>query len=101
MLLSIVTAWRAKALPCRLAAVFIVMLEYARIFPMKADPVPSVAPLPTCQNTFPGRPLLRITTDELVAVVSVLATWNTQIPLGLPRVSRTSCPVNSADDVKQ
>ncbi len=98
---SIVTPARAKALPDRLAPVFSVMLEYARILPVNAVPVPSVAALPTCQNTLPARPLLIMTTDELGAVTSVLAIWKTQTPVGSPRASSTSCPVNGADDVKQ
>ncbi len=47
---SIVTApLRARALPDIVALVSREMLVKARIFPMKAVPVPSVAELPTCQ----------------------------------------------------
>ena len=42
---------RAKALPDRLVLVVRVMLASARIFPANEVPVPSVAELPTCQNT--------------------------------------------------
>ena len=52
VLVSIVTApFRARALPDTLAPVFRVMLVSARIFPTNVVVVPSVAELPTCQNT--------------------------------------------------
>jgi hypothetical protein len=41
----------ASALPSRLAVVVSVTLVRARIFPIKVEPVPIVAELPTCQNT--------------------------------------------------
>ena len=66
---------RAKALPSRMAEpVVMVMLVKARICPSNAVSVPSVAELPTCQSTLhsaAGPPLIT-TTDELLAVVSVL-----------------------------
>src|SRR5690242_7276576 len=101
LLLSSVTPARAHALPDKLAPVLSVMLEYARMFPVNTVPVPSVAPLPTCQNTLPARPPFPMTTDALGAVVSVLAIWKTHTPLEWPRPSTASCPVNDADDVKQ
>ncbi len=72
-LLSMVTApvW-AKALPNRLALVFSVILASASTLPMKAVFVPSVAALPTCQNTLQlDAPLIR-STEALLAVVRVL-----------------------------
>ena len=48
-----------KALPFRMVAVVLrVMLASARIFPSNAVPVPSVAELPTCQNTPSSEPPL-------------------------------------------
>ncbi len=92
---SIVTApVRAKALPGRMVAlVFRVMLADARMLPSNAVPVPRVAELPTCQNTLQPEPLLIMTTDELLAVVSVLPIWKTKSALGLPRALRVSVPV--------
>ena len=76
VLVSSVTApFRARALPFRIVApVVSVILVSARMCPSKAVFVPSVAELPTCQNTvLPGiAPPLIVTTDELLAVVSVL-----------------------------
>ena len=42
-----------------------------------------------------------IATVELTAVMRVLAIWNTQTALGLPKASRVSVPVNPAEDAKQ
>lgn len=54
---SIVTvAPRAKVPPLRTAAVFKVMEAPASMFPEKELPAPSVAEVPTCQNTLQGRP---------------------------------------------
>ena len=83
---SVTAPFRARALPARLALVFMVMLESARIFPTKAVVVSRVAELVTCQNTLqpgPG-PLLIKTTDEPGAVVSALPILKTQAALGLP-----------------
>src|SRR3989442_4334049 len=80
LLVSIVTApLSAKALPDTLAAVGREMLATARIFPVNAVPVPSVAELPTAQNTSVSRAPPVMTTDELIAVVSVLPILTTQI----------------------
>jgi len=73
----------AKALPFRMvAAVVRVMLSKARIFPSNEVLVPSVAELPTCQNTPrsepPLEPKLITSTVEALAVVSVLPIWKTQ-----------------------
>jgi len=43
---------RAKTRPVTLAPVVMVSLIFARMLPAKAVLVPSVAKLPTCQNTF-------------------------------------------------
>ncbi len=88
----------ARALPSRIVApVFMVMLVSARICPSNAVVVPSVAELPTCQNTVhPGMELgsLIVTTDELLAVVSVLPIWNTNWAFGSPWSFRVSFPVS-------
>jgi hypothetical protein len=99
---SIVTApFRARALPDIVALVVRVMLASARMFPMNAVPVPSVAELPTCQKSLHSCPPLMSTTDELLPVIRVLPTLNIQTALVLPPPSSVSAPVNPADDVKQ
>ena len=60
--------------------------------PLEVEPGPIVAELPTCQKTFPAWALPIRTTDESVAVVSVVATWITKTALGLPWASRVSVP---------
>jgi len=74
---------RARVLPLTLAPVFRVMLVSARILPSNIVPVPSVAELPTCQNTLQVSPLIR-RTDALLAVVSVLPTLKTKTASGSP-----------------
>ena len=60
------------------------MLVSARMFPANVVVVPSVAELPTCQNTLQCEPPLITTTDEPLAVVSVLPIWKMKTALGLP-----------------
>ena len=71
------------------------------MFPTKLVPVPSVAELPTCQNTLQLVPGLISTTAELLAVVRVLPILKMKSAFGLPSPSRTSVPVNCADEEKQ
>ena len=102
VLVSIVTApVCAKALPDRFAPVSKVMLAFASILPTNAVVVPSVAELPTCQNTLQLEAPLISSTDAALAVVSVLPIWKMKIPLGSPRPSSVSAPVNCADVSKQ
>ena len=102
-LVSIVTApFLAKALPETMSAPVVrVMLASARIFPWNEVVVPSVAELPTCQNTLQAGPPVVMRTDELLAVVSVLPIWKTKTELGSPWALRVSVPVNPADESKQ
>ncbi len=79
------------------APVVMVMLSSARIFPANAVPVPSVAELPTCQNTLQSEPPLITFTVELLAVVSVLPIWKTNTALGSPAASSVTVPVSCAD----
>src|ERR1035437_8166655 len=76
VLLSIVTAARAKARADMVAPVVMVMLATAKIFPVNDVPVPSVAELPTAQNTLVPTPVGK-TTDAFEAVTSVLPTLKT------------------------
>jgi hypothetical protein len=99
LLVSNVTApFRANALPIKLTPVVTVILVYARIFPLNAVVVPSVAEVPTCQNTLQGEaPLIR-TTDDADAVVSVLPILKAQTALGSPWALSVSAPVNPTED---
>src|SRR5436309_4036912 len=105
VLVSRVTApLRASALPVKPAPVVIVMVVRAMMFPENVLPVPSVAELPTCQKRFGGQvvpPVLVRTTDDALAVVSVLPILNRKSAFGLPWKLRVSVPVRPADEVKQ
>jgi hypothetical protein len=70
--LSVTAPVSAKTRPVTLAPVLTVSLIFARMLPSKAVFVPRVAELVTCQNTFPAVAPLARTTEELLAVVSVL-----------------------------
>src|SRR5450830_1262940 len=95
MLVSSVTApFRARVCPETLALVFKVMLVSARMLPASFVLVPRVAELPTCQNTLHFEPPLITTTDEPLAVVSVLPIWKTKTASGSPRALRVSVPVS-------
>jgi len=92
----------AMARPQRISApVFRLMLSSARMFPAKSVVVPRVAELPTSQymELFASPPTTSMA--EALAVVSVLAIWNTKDPLGSLAKLRVSAPVNCADDEKE
>lgn len=72
----------------------------ARIFPTKFVAVPSVAELPTCQNTLQALAPLIKTTEEAVAVVMVESIWNTKTALGWFWPSRVRIPVRPAEEAK-
>jgi hypothetical protein len=92
---------RARSLPTTLAPSLRVMLSSARIFPANAVPDPRVAELPTCQKMLPWlQPLIGVM-DAPLAVVSVLPILKMKTALESPWPSRTSIPVNCADESKQ
>jgi len=96
---SIVTApFRANARPDTVAPFVRLMLVSARTFPTNSVPVPTSAELPICQNTLHGLPPPIISTEELLAVVSVLPVLKMNTALPSPSASRVSTPVNWADD---
>ena len=102
VLVSSVTApLRASIRPTLRAPVVIVMLVSARMLPTNVVPVPSVAELPTCQNTLHGEPPLFTSTRELLAVVSVLPILKMKTALAFPWASRMSVPVSCAEVEKQ
>jgi len=85
VLVSMVTAaFRASALPCRLAPVFNVIESRAIIVPAKVEFVPKVAEVPTCQNTLLATTLPERTTWVPDPVVSVESIWKTKTSLALP-----------------
>ena len=75
LLASDTKAFRAKALPFKVALVFMVMLVSAKMFPTIAVVVPIVAELVTCHHTPQAEAPLISATEELLAVVSELAIW--------------------------
>jgi len=80
--------------------VFNVMLACARMSPAKDVVVPSVAELPTRQNTLPPCAPFSSVTVEALAVVSVLPMLKMNTALGLPRALRLSVPVSCAEELK-
>ena len=70
---NVIAPLSANTLPSTVALVVRVIDVKARMFPTKAEDVPIVAELPTCQNTLQAcAPLVRFTT-LFDAGVSVLA----------------------------
>ena len=82
------------------APVFRVMLVCARMSPANDVVVPSVAELPTRQNTLPPCAPLISEIPEALAVVSVLPILKMKTELGLPRPLSVRRPVNWADELK-
>jgi len=77
------------------------MLVSARMFPANEVVVPSVAELPTCQKTLHWLPPLLITTDDPLAVVSVLPNLKMKTAAGLPWALSVRLPVSAPDAEKQ
>ena len=101
LLSSVVAPFRAKARPVSRALVVIVMLVNARIVPANDVDVPSVAELPTCQNTLHCDPPLIMATDEPLAVMSVLPVLKMKTAFALPWAFSVRVPVSGADVEKQ
>jgi len=88
-------AVRASARPCRVAKLFSVMADCAKMFPEKSELLPSVAELPTTQYTLSGMaPPARVTVEP-TAVVSALSIVNVHLSVAKPVSVRL--PVNPAD----
>src|SRR5580698_3477895 len=100
-LVSNVTApLRAKALPQEMVApVSSVMLVSARMSPTNVVAVPSVAELPTTQNTSVPCPPPTTVTFEALAVVSDDGMTKMKVELG-PVALSVSVPDNRADELK-
>ena len=90
---------RASARPWMVSPVVTVIDSRARMLPSKMEPVPSVAELPTCQNTLQAwAPFVsRMWLD--VSVMSVEPTWKMKTAPEFPCAFRTSSPPTSSDDV--
>ncbi len=92
---------RASRRPVTSAPVAAVIDWSARIVPTNTESVPSVAELPTCQNTLHGLGVLMTATTLPDAVVSAVPILKTNSASGLPWKSRVRAPLNKASEVKQ
>jgi hypothetical protein len=82
----------ASTRPCTVTAVATVTDVFARMEPTNTDDVPSVAELPTCQNTLHScAPLMRLTV-LLDAVMSAESVWKMKTDVGSFAPSSTSGP---------
>jgi hypothetical protein len=89
---------RASARPSMVSLVSTEIDVRARMVPVKAEFVPRVAELPTCQNTLQAwAPLVRMT---LLAesVMSVEGDWKMKTAFGSPPASRVSDPPTSSEE---
>nr|WP_246507058.1 hypothetical protein [Actinocrinis puniceicyclus] len=84
---------RASSLPVMLAPVVAVMDVRARMLPLKVEFVPSVAELPTCQNTLHACAPLISATLLAEPVIRVLAISKMNTELGSPWPSSVTVPV--------
>ena len=90
---SVTAPLRASRRPSIVAPVFALMEVRARMLPRKVEFVPSVAELPTCQNTLHAwAPLIRATLLP-EAVTRVEAIWKMNTALGSPWASSVTVPV--------
>src|ERR1044071_95935 len=89
---SVTAPGRPNGRPSTMAPVVTVMKAKARMFPLKTDAVPSVAELPTCQNTLAAlAPLLKMTCRPEV-VVRVDAIWKMNTAVASPWASSVRSP---------
>jgi len=89
---------RASARPAMVSPVCTEIDARARMLPVKAEPVPRVAELPTCQNTLQAwAPPVR-TTLVAEAVMSVDGAWKMKTAFGSPPASRVSDPLTSSEE---
>lgn len=86
--------------PLTVTAELTVIEARARMLPTKLVAVPSVAELPTCQNTLQALAPLMRTTWAAVVVVMVEPIWKTKTLLALFWPSRVRIPVSWAEEAK-
>ncbi len=91
--MSVTAPSRASARPWTVTALPMVMEVSAKMLPRKTEPPPSVAELPTCQNTLHSWAPLISDTVLPVAVVSDESVWKMNTVVGSPAPSSTSGPV--------
>src|SRR4051812_28970485 len=92
--LSRVTApLRARARPWTTTALWTVIDVRAKMLPTNTEPVPSVAELPTCQNTLHSVAPLISSIELPELVINVESVWKMKTALGLFWPSRTSWPL--------
>ena len=92
-LIRVTAPVRARARPWIVTPLFTVIDASAMMFPRKTEPEPSVAELPTCQNTLHSCAPLMSVTVLADAVMSVESVWKMNTESRLPAPSRTSGPV--------
>ena len=96
-LIRVTAPLRARSLPSTTTPLFTEIEVSARMLPLKAVRVPSVAELPTCQKTLHAwAPLMRLTLLS-VAVVSVDAIWKMKTARGSPWASSVRAPVSPSE----
>ncbi|MDQ1029612.1 hypothetical protein QF035_007194 [Streptomyces umbrinus] len=88
----------ARARPWISVPVVTVMDSWARMVPTNLELVPSVAELPTFQNTLQGCAPLTRTTLLAEAVVRVDPAWKMKTAFGSPLALRVRAPVSPIDD---
>ena len=98
---SVTAPLSAISLPLAVAPVVAVTLAFAITLPTNVEVVPSVAELPTCQNTLHAGPRWSRAPASAAAVVSVLPILKMKTALGLPWALSVSVPVSCADVEKQ
>jgi hypothetical protein len=89
----------ASTRPMIVSPVFTEIDCRASTLPWKAECVPSVAELPTCQKTLQAWAPLVSRTELAESVTSVEPTWKMKTAAGLPCASRVSAPPTSSEDV--
>jgi hypothetical protein len=90
---SVTAPSRASRRPSTSAPVVPVIDVMAKMVPLKVEDVPSVAELPTTQNTLPTWAPLMSTTSLAPAVVSVVPAWKMNTAFSSPWASSVSVPV--------
>jgi hypothetical protein len=89
---------RASARPAMVSPVSTEIDVRARMVPVKAECVPRVAELPTCQNTLHAWAPLVSMTLLAESVVSVEGAWKMKTALGSPPAFRVSDPPTSSEE---
>ncbi len=92
---SVTAPLRARIRPLTVAPVFSVADDRVRMVPAKLVVVPSVADVPTCQNTLHACAPFSSTTELPEAVVSVDPIWKMKTASASPSPLRVTAPVRA------